>query len=308
MKKIISLTIALVIAALATFSASALTHHDNPALELANDIDDNLSVTGYTGSDPVLVIPESAYGKYITRFEEKALRGNTVIKSLIMNDRMTNVRQRAFYNCENLSYVYYSQGLQVIGKYAFAYDKQLQSAFLRNTVIRQLADDVYLNCENLEYVSLPDTIENIDGSVLDNTSIRKIVIPGKTASIGARSFANNSKLEKIYVPASVGTIGSSVLYNSPDVTVYTPEGSAMQAYCEENGIKYENLSEDKFPSRLLGDANGDGVVNINDVTFMQREIAGYKTDFYPDNCDFNGDCRFNINDATDVQFRIVGLK
>ena len=82
----------------------------------------------------------------------------------------------------------------------------------------------------------------------------------------------------------------------------------MQTYCQEKNIKCEVLSEENFPSRILGDTNGDNEVNINDVTFIQREIAGYKTGFYPDNCDYNGDCKLNINDATDIQYHIVGLK
>ena len=317
MKKIFSLIIAIVIAALSVLSAAAadysrykteFSHTDYPGLQFENDFDDNLSVTGYTGSDSALVIPDTVYNKSVTRFEEKALKGNTVVKSIIMNDNMTNIRQRAFYQCTNLSHFYYSGNLQVISSYAFSYDAQLVSAFLRNTIVRQVANNSYMSCSNLEYVSLPDTLENIDGAAFEKTKVRKIVIPGGTTTVGARSFANNSNLQKFYAPASVTIIGSDVFYNSPNVTVYTPENSEMQKYCENNNINFVTLSEDDFPSRLLGDTNGDGELSINDVTFMQREIAGYKTDFLPDNCDFNGDCRFNINDATDVQLSLVGLK
>ncbi|MCR5653570.1 MAG: leucine-rich repeat protein [Ruminococcus sp.] len=308
MKKLISITAAFIIAAMSVISAGAFVHPDYPGIELANDFDDNLSVTGYSGTDPVLVVPETVYNKPVTRFEEKALRENTVIRSVIMHDNMTNVRQRAMYQCKNLSYVYYSKKLEVIGKYAFAYNSSLTSAFLRNTSIRELYDDVYLSCANLEYVSLPDTLTQIDGAVFEKTAVRKIVIPNGVTFIGSRCFADALKLEKIYVPASVEVINTGVLANAANVTVYTPEGSAMQTYCEENNIRFENLSEDKFPSRLLGDTNGDRELDINDVTFIQREIAGYKTDFYPDNCDFNGDCKLNINDATDIQLRLVGLK
>ena len=76
---------------------------------------------------------------------------------------------------------------------------------------------------------------------------------------------------------------------------------------EDNGIPCVTLSEENFPSRLLGDTNGDSELTINDVTFIQRELAGYKTDFYVDNCDFNGDCALNINDATTLQLKLVGL-
>ncbi len=317
MKKALSLIIVLVIAAISVLSAAAadipknpteFQHNDYPGIEFANDWDDNLMVTGYTGTNPQLIVPESVYNKNVIRFEENSLEGNTVVRSVIMNDNMTNIRDRAFYQCSNLSYFYFSQKLQVIGKSVFTYDSGLACAFMRNTVINQIDSNAYMNCANLEYVSLPDSIKTINGAGFYGTAVRKIVIPNGAEIIGARSFANNSKLEKIYVPASVVSIGSDVFHNSPNVTVYTPEGSAMQTYCQEKNIKCEVLSEENFPSRILGDTNGDNEVNINDVTFIQREIAGYKTEFYPDNCDYNGDCKLNINDATDIQYHIVGLK
>lgn len=309
MKRIISLAIALIIASLAVVSVNAaLTHPDYPGLEFANDFDDNLSVTGYTGEDPVLVVPAMVYDKAVTRFEEKALMSNNVVQSVNMNDNMTNIRQRALYQCKSLTYVYYSKKLQVVSSYAFAYDTQLPSALLRNTAVRQVANNAYMSCSNLGFVSFPDTLESIENSAFEKTAVRKIVIPNGVGSIGARCFSYASKLEKIYVPASVLTIGTDVLYNSPNVTVYTPEGSAMQTYCENKNINYVNLSEEDFPSRLVGDVNGDREVNINDVTVMQREIAGYNTDFYCDNCDVDCNCKFNIDDATEVQLRLVGLK
>ena len=317
MKKILSLIIALIIAALSVLSAAAAVspkrpvefeHNDYPGIEFANDWDDNLMVTGYTGTNPELVVPETVYNKQVTRFESNALDNNTVVKSVIMNDNMTMIRSWAFNKCTNLSYVYYSKKLQVIEKNAFSYDDSLTSAFLRNTLVRSIYANAYMSCPNLEYVSLPDTMESIEGAGFYKTAIRKLVIPSGTTTIGARSFAQDTKLEKLYVPASVENIGSSVLDGSTNVTVYTPENSAMYTYCQDNSINCEALSEEDFPSRLLGDTNGDKEVNINDVTFIQREIAGYKTDFYPDNCDYNGDCKLNINDGTDIQLHIVGLK
>lgn len=317
MKKALSLIIALIIAAFSVLSAAAadvpskpteFQHKDYPGIEFANDWDDNLMVTGYTGTDPALVVPETVYNKDVLRFEENALENNTVVQSVIMNDNMTNVRDRAFYKCTNLSHIYFSKKLQVIGKNVFNYDTNLTNAFLRNTDVNEIGANSYMSCSNLEYVSLPDSMKTINGSAFNGTSVRKIVLPSSVETINARSFANNKKLEKIYVPASVTIIGTAVLSGSTDVTVYTPNDSAMQEYCQNNNINYETLSEENFPSRLLGDTNGDKEVNINDVTFIQRELAGYKTDFYPDNCDYNGDCKLNINDATDIQYHIVGLK
>lgn len=308
MKKVGSIFVAALIAVLAAVSAGALQSPDYPGLEFANDTDDNLVVSGYTGSNPVLEIPEKIYDKNVLRIGEKSLKGNSVISSLIMNDNMTNIRARALYQCPNLSYVYYSKNLEVIWDYAFGYNKtNITSAFLRNTAVREIGAGAYMECNNLEYLSLPDTLEQLDGTVFNNTAIRKVYLPGDVKTIGARCFAYCSNLKEVYVPASVTSIGTDVFFGSDNLTVYTPENSAMYEYCQSNGINCAVLGEDKFPSRLLGDTNGDYDLTINDVTFIQRELAGYKTDFCADNCDFNGDCKLDINDATMLQLKLVGL-
>ena len=60
---------------------------------------------------------------------------------------------------------------------------------------------------------------------------------------------------------------------------------------------------------VLGDADGNGEVNIADATLMQRVIAGYDDHAARANalCDFNGD-GLNIADVTAVQRRLADLE
>lgn len=54
---------------------------------------------------------------------------------------------------------------------------------------------------------------------------------------------------------------------------------------------------------MRGDANGDGVVNINDVTFIQRYLVDLETDpegIIGRNGDVDGN-GLDINDATKIQ-------
>lgn len=48
-----------------------------------------------------------------------------------------------------------------------------------------------------------------------------------------------------------------------------------------------------------GDANGDGVVNVSDVTAIITRILGKTSEpFFPDAADVNGDGIFNVTDVT----------
>ena len=58
-----------------------------------------------------------------------------------------------------------------------------------------------------------------------------------------------------------------------------------------------------FHNLAGGDVNGDGTVNINDATDIQRHLAELKTltDSELAAADTNGDGKVNINDATHLQ-------
>ena len=60
---------------------------------------------------------------------------------------------------------------------------------------------------------------------------------------------------------------------------------------------------------MSGDVNGDGVVNIDDVTEYQFILAGSKeaTDAFEMNGETYADGKKNINDVTVIQYYIAGI-
>ena len=62
------------------------------------------------------------------------------------------------------------------------------------------------------------------------------------------------------------------------------------------------LSEAKDESALLGDVNGDGIVNVSDVTALVNVILS--TENY-ENCDINGDGTINVSDVTELVNQIL---
>ena len=56
-------------------------------------------------------------------------------------------------------------------------------------------------------------------------------------------------------------------------------------------------------AKILGDANGDGYVNVNDVTAIQRHAAELELlegiNFHA--ADINGDGNVSVDDATELQ-------
>ena len=53
---------------------------------------------------------------------------------------------------------------------------------------------------------------------------------------------------------------------------------------------------------LLGDVNGDGIVNVSDVIVLVNVILA--TENY-ENCDINGDGTINVSDVTELVNQIL---
>ena len=54
----------------------------------------------------------------------------------------------------------------------------------------------------------------------------------------------------------------------------------------------------KPPVHKPGDVNGDGQVNLKDLTALKQYLAKWTVDVIPANCDVNGDGSINVKDAT----------
>lgn len=297
--RIITLTLIIIFS---VFSADAsIVSGLYPDFEFESEYDNAYAVSAYNGSAGEVFIPETLYDRPIKRFSEKAFYKNTVVASLHMHDNMTVVNKWAFRDCPKLSYVYFSKKTAALWDFAFAQNPELNCALIRNTEINTLYQSAFYKCSSLEYVSLPDTLKNINVSAFEKTSVKSVVIPENVTSIKNRAFADNESLREVYIPESVQKFGEEIFNGSENVKIYVVANSLAENYCVENALNYEVIEIDKFPSKLSGDVNNDGRLSIRDVTTMQMSLARIDCKFLSQNCDVNADCDFNINDVTAVQ-------
>ena len=60
--------------------------------------------------------------------------------------------------------------------------------------------------------------------------------------------------------------------------------------------------------KILGDVDGNGELNINDVAVMQLQLDKLYTETFDESvADFNGDGEFNIQDASQIQLALAHL-
>lgn len=164
--------------------------------------------------------------------------------------------------------------------------------------------------------------ENIDGKSIIFWeylgSDTDVVIPDGVSTIEEYAFTECYNLKSVTIPKSVTSIGDRLFFllNS-DITIYGYEGSYAQSYVnsytDSNKLKFVAIDGKKV---LKVDANGDGVVNVSDVTSMQLHIAGSKNDdgmpiidesdkAVLEALDLNGDGQLTVLDVTELQMYIA---
>lgn len=165
---------------------------------------------------------------------------------------------------------------------------------------------IYWNAENC---TAEGPFTDDDGSCLNITDI---VIGSGVNYIGGRAFYHEyggSTLSTMRVtchatvpPVIDADCFSSETYNN--ATLYVPKG-ALEAYRNAVGWKefFKCVAIEDIPGggddKLLGDANDDGKVNIEDVTtLINYLLKGYVTPFNAVNADVDEDGSINIADVT----------
>ncbi len=270
----------------------------------------------------------------VTSIGEYAFSGCTSLASVTIPDSVIKIGMNAFENCRNLTSVTIPNGVTSIGEYAFSGCTNLVSVTIPDSVIT-IGNYSFYNC-NIKEIIIADDSKEVTNTMIVSTQIEKVIIPNGVTTIGEDAFWGCSNLKNVTIPDSVTTIGDSAFCSCSDLknvtipesvttignyafgygygykkienfTIYGYEGTEAENYANSNGITFVNLSD--VPTPKLGDVNGDGEVNIIDVTEIQKYIVGISTftDEQLKYADAYGDGFVNINDVTEIQKYIVGI-
>ena len=153
-----------------------------------NGMEDITVITGYTGIDTELVIPE-----YVGS-------GNTFYKVL-------GIGGSAFYENYEITSVTMLDNIKYINNYAFYKCVSLVEVNLPDTLL-EIHYDAFNSCSSLVTIDLPDSLEYIEGEIFANcTSLTSIVIPSKITSISSCMFQQCVNLIEVVLYGNITSIG-----------------------------------------------------------------------------------------------------
>jgi len=182
-----------------------------------------ITITGYKGSRPRVVIPQTIEGIKVTAIAGRAFQGkgpaaggiykprergerNAIeITSVVIPNTVTSIGERAFYD-QTISEVIIPDSVTYIGGMAFAYGKISSLVLGRN--IQQIDAGAFAS-NNISSVTLPSSLRIVGkGAFLDNR-IQTLSIPNGVVFLDDYSFGNNP-ITTLVIPKSLATADDKI--------------------------------------------------------------------------------------------------
>lgn len=199
-----------------------------------------VTITGYTGTSPIVKVPEQINGQTVVSIASSAFANNTNIRSINIPDTVENIAEGAFKGCSSLesmtipfvgisktaskSYQLlfgrifgmssYNGGVATEQYYAsqkeYRTTHYIPSSLKSVTVTGgKLSYGAFYNCTNLSNVTIGSGVTSIGNSAFYGcTGLTSITIPDSVTSIGDSAFEKCTSLTSVTISDSVTTIPS----------------------------------------------------------------------------------------------------
>ena len=198
------------------------------------------SITGYTGSSSVVVIPEELDGKKVTSIGFGAFQDNSLLTEVVIPETVTSISGYAFRNCINLRKVNLPKRLTSIGSLSFDKCVSLTAIEIPKSLkevgstdgpfkgcgklatvtfeegTTQVVDRLFQACPGLTSIDIPASITSIGSNAFFGSALEEVTFHDGLQSIGFRSF-EGTKLTKLDVPDTVTAIHGYAFRNCTDL-------------------------------------------------------------------------------------------
>ena len=232
------------------------------------------------------------------------------LTSVIIGNSVTSIGESAFRGCSGLTLIMVEDG-----------NPKYDSRDNCNAIIESATNTLIAGCKT---TTIPNSVTSIgSGAFYDCSGLTSVTIPNSVTSIGYDAFCWCSGLTSVIIGNSVTSIGDrafcwcigltsviclaeKVPSTGPSCFDFVPQSSAT-LYVPESAIEdYRSTAPWSsfgtiLPLPLVGDANGNGEVEIGDVTSVLTLMATPEATGYDNKAaDANGNGEIEIGDVTAI--------
>ncbi len=135
-------------------------------------------------------------------------------------------------------------GYRILGIEGGLAGKGAKKIVINNSCITKLDDNVLSAKQDLEEVEIDGVTTIGETALYECSNLKKVYLGEGLTELGLGIVGKCEKLEEIHVPASLTAegcdFGNMGLSYCPNVVIYTPAGSDMEAWANENGFTVVN--------------------------------------------------------------------
>lgn len=229
----------------------------------------------------------------------KEYDGEIIIPEVYEGLPVTSIGISAFEGCSGLTTVTIPDSVTSIGDSAFSGCSGLTTVTIPGSVT-SIGDCAFVGCSGLTTVTIQDSVTSIGAGAFENCSgLTTVTIPDSVTSIGYSAFRDCKELITVTIPDSVTSIGEYAFVGCDGlITIYGYSNSTAQKFAEDNGYKFEVLSDKPVAETPCGDINADDVINSSDIIMLTKYILAVPgTELKsPEAADINKDGTVNVMD------------
>jgi len=213
---------------------------------------DTNTITGYTGSQSNVTIPEAIGDVNVEVIGESVFSGCSTLESINIGNKVTTIGKNAFKDCKNLT------SLNIGGSVLTIADKAFWNCYNMKTLViddgvQSIGVNAFGACLSLTAINLPDSVTTIgNGAFRQCSALTSITMGPIVDSIGTGPFLYCDKLESIEVNAD------NTSYSSIDGVLFNKNQTLLIA----------------FPQAKTGSyAVPDSVTGIDDTAFSHCSLT-----------------------------------
>lgn len=193
-------------------------------------------ITGYSGRDSFIYIPDTYEGLKITAIDDKVFIDNKTVKYVRLPKYISNIGASAFQNCINLKQILNADNLKDIGMDAFSGCSSLESinmpsvtyiddsafedcvalTYVNTPELKYIGTNAFYCCESLAHIDLFNVLEIGDMPFYSCTSLTTVNAPNLTYT-GGSAFADCFYLKTVYMPR-LDSLGEYAFVNCLNLT------------------------------------------------------------------------------------------
>jgi len=214
-----------------------------------------------------------------------AFLGNKTIENIIFekDSLLEKIDEQAFYNCKKLSKINIEDlpVLKSIKHNAFDGCYGLINIKLPDS-LEELSYSVFKNCINLEELILNDNLKTLGSTIIENTKVKSITIPGGIENLPYDTFYY-SNVEEVIFSEGITSLPNSILFSKSSLkkVVFPSTLETIPQHCVEGCYHLQEVII-KEGTKFIGEYCFDDCWALNTITLPSSVIAIKQSAFY--NC------------------------